>query len=159
MTTTKPQLVLEEATHADADELAPLFAAAFHDGDDIAAKYFQKMCPLNDATTDGWIKSTHFGLDDPYTIFLKVTDKNTGKIVAYGRWLKPKKDEDKDQPGNEEGRWDDVAAVCDEETANALFGAFHQNRHEMMGDRKHYCKFTIPWKLHDCKMIIKFATR
>lgn len=35
-------------------------------------------------------------------------------------------------------------ACCEEETANALFGAFEKNREDFMGDRPHYCMRPIP---------------
>ena len=129
-----PHLVLSEATLSDASAIAPLFFRSFHD-----QPYFRAMMPKTPACVESWKTATKIALDDPYTRVLKVTDEKTGEIVSSGRWIFPREELDTHQPGEEEDRWGDLPEQCDEELANALFGAFAENRRGFMGDRRHYC--------------------
>ncbi|KEQ87903.1 acyl-CoA N-acyltransferase [Aureobasidium pullulans EXF-150] len=118
----KSGLRLEYATSDDAEAIAPLFAQSFHDH-----AYFRP-----------WADIFRFATKDSSTICLKVTDDETGQIISHGRWVRPKKEDADAQPGHEEERWSALDPYLDVETAEALFGAFERNRHEMMEDRKHY---------------------
>jgi hypothetical protein len=128
-------LTLEYATAEDAEAIAPLFSLSFHDH-----AYFRRMVPGTEESRLAWADVFRFACDDPHTICLKVTDDETGKIVSHGRWVKPKERVEDEQPGHEEQRWSALDPHIDSETADALFGAFERNRHEMMGQRRHYCE-------------------
>lgn len=134
-----PSLSLAVATPTDAPLLAPLFFHSFHDH-----PYFRAMMPETHAALSAWETSAQFAINDPNTIVLKVVDHNNDdKVVSFGQWILPKPADAENQhyqPGEEEGRWGDVPKHCDEELANALFGAFAENRREMMRKRRHYCK-------------------
>ncbi|CAI7676523.1 unnamed protein product [Penicillium pancosmium] len=132
----KHTLNLDAADPSDAEAIGNLFFAGFHDH-----PYFRKMMPDTSQARKCWTDHIIYCLQDPYTIVLKVTDSDVNKIVSMGLWLKPKKEEDRHQPGYEEGRikyTNDFMACCDEETATALFGAFEKNREDFMNDRPHY---------------------
>jgi hypothetical protein len=128
-------LTLEYATVEDAEAIAPLFSLSFHDH-----AYFRRMVPDTVESRSAWADVFRFACEDPHTICLKVTDEETGKIVSHGRWVKPKERVEDKQPGHEEQRWSALDPHVDSETANALFGAFERNRHEMMGQRRYYCE-------------------
>jgi hypothetical protein len=123
-------LRLEYATVKDAEAIAPLFSASFHDH-----AYFRRMVPDTADSRFAWAEVFRFACNDPYTICLKVTDEDTGKIVSHGRWVKPKERVEDEQPGHEEQRWSALDPYMDAETAEALFGAFERNRQDMMGQR------------------------
>lgn len=139
----KNGLKLEYATPEDAEAIAPLFALSFHDH-----AYFRRMLPDTIESRIAWADVFRFACQDPYTICLKVTDEETGKMVSHGRWVKPKKQVEDEQPGHEEERWSALDPYFDAETADALFGAFAKNRQEMMEERKHYCK--SDYNEHQC---------
>jgi hypothetical protein len=143
--TINPFLSLSLATLADADEIAPVFFSGFHE-----KEYFRAMMPQTPDSVAAIARAIVFAMKDPYTRVLKVTDQSTGRIVGSGQWILPKKEGDNAQPGTEKGRWADFPAYCDEELAHALFGAFAENRHEMMKDEMHYCKFTA---LNFCRLV------
>jgi hypothetical protein len=132
----KNGLRLEYATVEDAEAIAPLFSSSFHDH-----AYFRRMLPDTADSRFAWAEVFRFACNDPYTVCLKVTDEETGKIVSHGRWVKPKKRVEDEQPGHQEQRWSALDPHLDTETAEALFGAFERNRQEMMGQRRHYCEF------------------
>lgn len=131
----KNGLRLEYAIPEDAEAIAPLFALSFHDH-----AYFRRMLPDTPESRLAWADLFRFACKDPYTICLKVTDDKTGKIVSHGRWVKPKKQIEEEQPGHEEERWSALDPYLEKETADALFGSFVRNRQEMMEERRHYCK-------------------
>ena len=133
--TPQPDFVLERASLADADELAPIFFSAFY-----SEPYYVAMCPETPACTASWAQTWIHAMNDPATHAMKVTDRKTGKIAAAGKWISPKKESGEKQPGNEENRWADLPAHCDEELANGLFGSFAENRRGFMADRPHYCQ-------------------
>ena len=133
--TPKPDFVLEKASLADADELAPMFFSAFY-----SEPYYVEMCPETPACTASWAQVWINAMKDPKTHVMKVTDRKTGEIVASGKWIGPKEESDKVQPGNEADRWADLSAHCDEELANPLFASFFENRLGFMADRAHYCQ-------------------
>lgn len=129
-------LVLDYLTESNAESVAPLFMKSFH-----AYEYFQRMMPDTPQAAKAWAEATQHAIDDPNTICLVVTDTSTGAIVAHGRWVRPKAEGEKDQPGNEEDRWgDSFMEACDLKMAEDLFGAFHKNREQFMGEEKHWCK-------------------
>ena len=133
-----PDFVLEKATIGDAGSIAQIFFSAFH-----SEPFFVEMCPKTPDSMASWERSLIFAINDCKTHVLKVTDKRTGKIICSGQWIDPKKDDEITQPGNEEGRWADLPAHCDEELANSLFGSFHENRSIMMGNRPHFCEYPM----------------
>lgn len=127
-------LVLDYLTESNAESVAPLFMKSFH-----AYEYFQRMMPDTPQAAKAWAEATQHAIDDPNTICLVVTDTSTGAIVAHGRWVRPKAEGEKDQPGNEEDRWgDSFMEACDSKMAEDLFGAFHKNREQFMGEEKHW---------------------
>lgn len=95
----KHNLNLDAADPSDAEAIGNLFFAGFHDH-----PYFRKMMPDTSQARKCWTDHIIYCLQDPYTIVLKVTDSDVNKIVSMGLWLKPKKEEDRHQPGYEEGR-------------------------------------------------------
>lgn len=133
--TQKNGLRLEYATVEDAEAMGPLFSSSFHDH-----AYFRRMVPDTAESRSAWVEVFRFASNDPHTICLKVTDEKTGKIVSHGRWVKPKERIEDEQPGHEEQRWSALGPHMDAETADALFGSFERNRHDMMGERRHYCE-------------------
>lgn len=134
----KNGLVLEYATVEDAKAIAPLFFLSFHDHE-----YFRRMMPDTAEGRAAWAELFRFACNDPLTICLKVTDEKTGEIISHGRWVKPKKRIEDEQPGHEEQRWSALDPYLDAETADALFGSFARNRQEMMEGRRHYCEFGL----------------
>jgi hypothetical protein len=128
-------LRLEYATVEDAEAMGSLFSLSFHDH-----AYFRRMVPDTPESRLAWADVFRFACNDPNTICLKVTDEKTNKVVSHGRWVKPRKRIEDEQPGHEEQRWSALGSHMDAETADALFGSFERNRHDMMGERRHYCE-------------------
>lgn len=129
-------LVLDYVEGSDAEGVARLFVRSWH-----VYPFFQHMMPDNQQTIDAWVDTTKFTAKDPNTICLKVTDENTGRIVAHGRWIRPKRNGESTQPGHEEGRWSNVfLQACDEKLAGDLFGFFEESREKLMGQEPHWCK-------------------
>ncbi|KAG9706226.1 acyl-CoA N-acyltransferase, partial [Aureobasidium melanogenum] len=126
-------LILEYARAEDAEAIALLFALSFHD-----YAYFRRMVPDTTESRSAWAEVFRFACKDPHTICLKVTDEKTGKIISHGRWVKPKKQVEDEQPGHEEDKWSALGQYLDEETADALFGSFAKNRQGMMEERRHH---------------------
>ncbi|KAH0266743.1 acyl-CoA N-acyltransferase, partial [Aureobasidium melanogenum] len=154
----KNGLILEYARAEDAEVIAPLFALSFHDH-----AYFRRMLPDTTESRSAWAEVFRSACKDPHTICLKVTDEKRGKIVSHGRWVKPKKHVEDEQPGHEEERWSALDPHSDAETAEALFGAFARNRQEMMGERRHYY-MELLMTAEECKgrgaggMILEYGT-
>lgn len=123
------------AEPSDAEAIGGIFFPAFHD-----QAYFRTMCPDTPLARKCWTEHCLYCINDAkQTIVLKVTDATTGKIVGFGRWVKPKAEGQVGMPAEEEGRYsEEFFAQCDERTAGPLFGAFHKHRESMMGDRKHW---------------------
>ncbi|KAG9556726.1 acyl-CoA N-acyltransferase, partial [Aureobasidium melanogenum] len=154
----KNGLILEYARAEDAEAIAPLFALSFHDH-----AYFRRMLLDTTGCRSAWAEVFRSACKDPHTICLKVTDEKRGKIVSHGRWVKPKKHVEDEQPGHEEERWSALDPHSDAETAEALFGAFARNRQEMMGERRHYY-MELLMTAEECKgrgaggMILEYGT-
>ena len=130
---TRGNLALDFATEADAQDLGELYFLAFNEHG-----FYQAMCPRNPESEHAWTIATANILRDPMTIQLKITDVRAKKIVAMGRWLKPREPDQKKQPGTAADRYDPMPSCCDAELADALFGAFAGQRLKMMGQRRHY---------------------
>ena len=129
-------LVLDYLTPTDAESIAPLFLKSFH-----TYPYFQKMLPDTPQAKQAWTEATNFATNDRNTICLGVTDVSTGKIVAHGRWVRPKAEGEKGQPGREEDRWGPTfMEACDADLAGVMFGAFDRNRERVMEEERHWCE-------------------
>ncbi len=76
----------------------------------------------------------------PKTHFVKVTDQANGEIVALARWVLPR-DDNGPQPGSEEERWPELTDEVDRSLADPLFETMGRIRVEIIGERKHYCRF------------------
>jgi hypothetical protein len=107
------------------------------------------MMPETPGSVTTIIRAIISAMKNPYTCVLKVTDQTTERIMSSGHWILPKNEGDEKQPREEDERWVDFPEHCDEELANALFGAFAQKRHEMMGHRRHYCEL----RASDCPVV------
>lgn len=131
---------LEYFDPADADEIGPLFFQSFG-----VYEFMRHMNPDTPIGREGWRDSTLAALKDTkYTIALKVVDPNNdNKLVAHGRWVRPKQPGETEQPGHEEGRWDDFMKGADEQLADEMFGAYDRQREALMGDKPHYCESLI----------------
>ena len=135
----KNNLELDFLLPEDAVQIGPLTNKAFH-----SYEYMRHMLPKSEEMINGWNESTMAALRDSFTIGLKVTDINTGKIVSSGRWVRPYAEDTKiesaaEQPGHEEGRWtDQFMQTCDEELATAVFGAFDRNHAKFMELKRHW---------------------
>ncbi|KAK5944798.1 hypothetical protein PMZ80_001998 [Knufia obscura] len=127
-------LVLDYLQPQDVEAVGSLFLSSFH-----VYPFFQKMMPDSLQTIRAWSAATNFAIDDPNTLCLKVTDTSTGTIAAHGRWIRPKGEGERGQPGHEEERWGDTfMEACDEKLAGELFGAFDRNREKFMGQERHW---------------------
>lgn len=129
----KGSLVLSEAVPDDIPTLSKMFPRSFHND-----PYHKKMIPDTPANDNWWQESHRRAIRDPKTRLVKVTDEDTGEIVATARWVLPR-DDDGPQPALEEERWPEFTDDFDHELANALFGGMGEHRTTFMGDRKHYC--------------------
>lgn len=129
-------LVLDYLATSHTGAIAPLFLKSFH-----TYEFFQKMMPDTPQVAKAWTEATQFAINDPNTICLGVTDTSTGTIVAHGRWIRPKGEGEKGQPGHEEDRWgSSFMGACDMKLAGDLFGAFDKNREKFMGEERHWCE-------------------
>ena len=129
---TSGNLVLDFATESDAKDLGEMYFLAFNHA------FYKAMCPRTSESENAWTTATGNILRDPMSMNFKVTDITTSKVVAMGRWLKPREPNQKEQPGTAPDRYDPIPGCCDEELATALFGCFAEHRAKMMGNRRHY---------------------
>jgi len=134
MASSKGSFVLSEATLDDIPVLSPIFFRAYHN-----TPYFEKMMP-DTPTNDKWWQDSHrIAILDPKTRVVKVTDQESGEIVAMARWILPRDDEGP-QPGSGEDRWPAMSEDFDRSLSDPMFEAMTRYREEFMKDRKHYCK-------------------
>lgn len=76
-------------------------------------------------------------LDNPTDRHFVVEDtQSDGRIAAFSRWQVPQDD------GSQERMWPEMAeSEFDMEVIGPFFGGMEENRHELMGKRKHWCEF------------------
>ena len=138
-------LVLDFFTDpSEASQVGLLALYAFH-----VYPYIKHMMPDTLAAREAWTKATLAALNDPeHTITLKVTDPaKDNRIVAHGRWVRPKSPGETEQPGHEESRWEGFVEGCEgtngQEMAVTMFGSYEKHRELLMGDKPHYCECTL----------------
>lgn len=131
----KGSLVLSKAVLDDIPALSAIFPRAYHN-----TPFFEKMMPDTPANDGWWQESHRIALLDPATHFIKVTDQETGEIVAMARWILPGSGSGP-QPGSGGERWPDFTDDVDRSLADPLFEAMGRGRDENMKDRKHYCMY------------------
>jgi len=100
------------------------------------APFFRHFTPDTPALRRWWHASWQLSLANPNDRNFAVEELATGKIVAFSRWMLPQDD------GNTERPWPDLDEKdWDMEIAEPFFGGMERNHVELMGKRKHWCKF------------------
>lgn len=135
---TSGTLKLEPATLEDAPAIAELWFAAFTDPD------MRHLFPDTPGFRQWWIKANHDDMiNKPFQKYIKVVDtastneQGQPRMVAYAKWdLSMLSDRGTRYPPWHE---DQPADECD-----AFFDGVDQNRIQIMGDLKHYCKIYTP---------------
>ena len=130
-------LTLALCDASDVPLLTAIYMTSFKDA--LSHRCF----PRSPAVDEWW---TNMNVDDcrhqPSARFLKITDTETQKIVAYGKWNVPAKVGDEllgggDDP-DEMPVWPEGG---DKELSEEFFGELASARRRIMGDKPHCCKF------------------
>lgn len=136
--TTPDSLVLEHATIEDVPAITELFFIVFNDPG------MRHLFPDTPGAREWFTKTNrHDMLTKPYQKYLKIIEPNTKdaqgrpRIVAYAKWDLAMADE----RGPRFPPWhgDMPQHDCD-----VFFGCLESERKRVMGDRKHYCEYSVP---------------
>lgn len=82
--------------------------------------------------------------EEPTIRWMKVVDTETGEMAAFAKWdiiEKPKT--------STFTRW--FGEGCNVEACEEFFGGIHKKRNELMADKPHCCKFSLPF---NCSVIL-----
>jgi hypothetical protein len=130
-------LEIHPATPADAPELTRVFYAAF------VGDFNTTMFPETPDVTEWWqqkfseeARLTIAG--EGHEVLLKVTDEESGAIVAFAKWKRPVLAADRDLREHEPVVW---APSSDVELCEKFFGRMGAYHVKYMGNRPHYCMF------------------
>lgn len=135
---------VQPAQPADASRLADVFFASFDD------EFNRTMFPPAPDTHD-WFSNNffsdaiaqHFTGDGHVTVLKVVEASNPTEIAAFAIWRRYMTSADRDRREESHNSDMQLPASSDKALCEHFFGAMEEEHQKWMGDRPHYCMFSV----------------
>jgi len=136
-TSTMP-LELSKASEGDLPRIIHVQFTAFADD---AMNRIIFPTPLPASTLEKVVDHAREDMRNPDVTFMKVTDTDSGEVIAFGKWIIYKHERPEEEWKKEAKRdWGEGTNV---EAADAFLGAFNEKRRKIMTGKAHCCRWQL----------------